>query len=194
MIHALPKSNHAQDHEYFIRQFVTWEQFQTLESAFADIDGVRLIYCEGVLEIVGIGRLHEKICTLLGALLISYFTLKRIRFVSTGAYTQSLQGRTKFQADLSYNFDTEKEISDLCIEVAVTSGNVAKLRKYQLLEVPEVWFWEEGKISIFCLQDADYVQSSNSLCLADLDIEHLEQCLLMDSQLDAMLAFGDRCK
>ena len=191
MIQALAKS----DHEHLVRHFVTCEQFQALESAFADIDWVRLIYCEGVLEIVGIGRLHEMICTLLGMLLGQYFMLKRIRFVSTGAaYTQSLQGRTKFQADLSYNFDIEKEISDLCIEVVVTSGNVAKLRKYQLLEVPEVWFWEERKISVFCLQDGDYVQSSHSLCLPDLDIEHLEQCLLMDSQLDAMLALGDKYK
>ena len=190
MIQALAKS----DNEHLVRQSVTWEQFQTLESAFANIDGVRLIYCEGVLEIVGIGRLHEMICTLLGALLISYFTLKRIRFVSTGSYTQSLKGITEFQADLSYNFDTEKEISDLCIEVVVTSGNVAKLRKYQLLEVPEVWFWEEGKIGIYCWQDGDYVQSSYSLCLPDLDIEHLEQCLLMDSQLEAMLALADRYK
>ena len=76
----------------------------------------------------------------------------------------------------------------------MTSGNVAKLRKYQLLEVPEVWFWEEGKISIFCLRSGDYVQSPHSLCLPDLDIEHLEQCLLMDSQLDAMLALADRYK
>ena len=76
----------------------------------------------------------------------------------------------------------------------MTSGNVAKLRKHQLLEVPEVWFWEEGKISVFCLQDGDYVQSSHSLYLPDLDIEHLEQCLLVDSQLDAMLALADRYK
>ena len=190
MIQALAKS----DHEHLVRHFVTWEQFQALESAFADIDGVRLIYCEGVLEIVGIGRLHEMICTLLGMLLGQYFMLKRIQFVSTGSYTQSLKGITEFQADLSYNFDTEKEISDLCIEVVVTSGNVAKLRKYQLLEVPEVWFWEEGKIGIYCWQDGDYVQSSYSLCLPDLDIEHLEQCLLMDSQLEAMLALADKYK
>ena len=90
MIQALAKS----DHEHIVRQFVTWEQFQALESAFADIDGVRLIYCEGVLEIVGIGRLHEMICTLLGMLLGQYFMLKYIRFVSTGAYTQSSRGRT----------------------------------------------------------------------------------------------------
>jgi len=141
---------------------------------------------------VGIGRSHQMICTLLGMILGQYFMLKRIRFVSTGSYTQSVKGRTEFQADLSYNFDTEKEVSDLCIEVVVTSGNVSKLRKYQLLAVPEVWFWEDGKISIYCLQDGDYVEMQSSLGLPDLDIEHLEQCLLMDSQLDAMLAFADR--
>jgi len=34
----------------------------------------------------------------------------------------------------------------------------------------------------------------SSLCLPDLNIDHLEECLLMDSQLDAMLAFSDRYK
>ena len=107
---------------------------------------MRLTYCEGVLEIVDIGRSHQMLCTLLGAMLGQYLMLNRIRFVSTGSYTQSVKDFAEFQADLSYNFDTEKEVSDLCIEVVVTSGNVTKLRKYQLLAVPEVWFWEEGKM------------------------------------------------
>ncbi len=105
-----------------------------------------------------------------------------------------LKGLTEFQADLSYNFETGKDISDLCIEVMGYKSNVTKLRRYQLLAVPEVWFWEEGKISIYCLQDGDYVEMQGSLGLPDLDIEHLEQCLLMDSQLDAMLTFSDRYK
>ena len=45
------------ENQYLIKQPVTWEQFKTLQSAFNDIGGVRLNYCEGVLEIVGIGRL-----------------------------------------------------------------------------------------------------------------------------------------
>jgi Uma2 family endonuclease len=193
MIQTIAKT----DNQHFIKRSLTWEQFKALQSTFDEIGGVRLIYCEGELELMGIGRLHEMICTLLVMLLGQYFMLKRIRFTSTGAYTQSVRGLTEFQADLSYNFDAldidrEKEISDLCIEVVVTSGNVTKLRKYQLLAVPEVWFWEDGKISIYCLQEGEYMQRSNSLCLPDLDINHLEQCLLMDSQLDAMLAFTGR--
>jgi Uma2 family endonuclease len=189
MIQTLTKS----EDQYLVRT-VSWEQFKTLQSAFSEIGGFRMTYCEGVLEIVGIGRLHEMICTLLGAYLISYFALKRIAFVSTGAYTQELRGITEFQADLSYNFEIEKEVSDLCIEVVVTSGNTKKLKKYQLLEVPEVWFWQDGTISIYVLQDGEYTEVKSSFLLPELDICHLEECLLMDSQLESILAFQDRYK
>lgn len=188
MIQTLAKT----ENQYLIKQSVTWEQFKTLQSAFDDISGVRLNYCEGVLEIVGIGRLHEKIVTMLVMLIGVYCGLKRIRCISTGAYTQQLSGSTEFQADLSYNFDIEKEVSDLCVEVVVTSGSTKKLRKYQLLGVPEVWFWQDGKISIFLLKDGQYEQRALSFWLPDLDIAHLEQCLLMDSNLEPFLAFQER--
>jgi Uma2 family endonuclease len=190
MIQTLTKS----EDQYLVKRTVTWEQFKTLQSAFAEIGGVRMIYCEGVLEIVGIGRLHEMTVALLGLLLGQFFVMNRIAFVATGAYTQELRGSTEFQADLSYNFDIEKEISDLCIEVVVTSGNTKKLRKYQLLGVPEVWFWQDGKISIYSLQNGEYVKTETSICLPNLDLRHLEQCLMMDSQLDSILAFQERYK
>jgi len=41
--------------------------------------------------------------------------------------------------------------------VIVTSGGTKKLRKYQLRQIPEVWFWENGKISIYVLQEGEYV-------------------------------------
>ncbi len=192
MLQTLTNVQSKAENQYLIKQAVTWEQFKTLQSAFDEIGGTQMTYCEGVLEIVGIGRLHEKITALLGLLLGMYFGLKRISFVATGAYTQQLKGSTEFQADLSYNFETEKDISDLCIEIVVTSGGTKKLRKYQLIGVPEVWFWEDGKISIYRLQDAEYAEVAFSEWLPELDISHLEQCLLMDSQLDSFLAFQER--
>lgn len=180
------------ENQYLVKRSVTWKQFKTLQSAFNEIGGMRMIYCEGELEIMGIGRLHEMICALLGLLLGRYFMLKRIQFVATGSYTQELQDITEFQADLSYNFDTEKDISDLCIEIVVTNGSTKKLRKYQLLGVPEVWFWQNGKIRIYRLEHDEYVEVKTSVWLPDLDIAHLEECLLMDSQLDAMTAFEQK--
>jgi len=133
MIQTLTNVQSKAENQYLIKQAVTWEQFKTLQSASDEIGGVQMTYCEGVLEIMGSGRLHEKITALLGLLLGMYFGLKRISFVATGAYTQQLKGSTEFQADLSYNFETEKDISDLCIEIVVTSGGTKKLRKYQLI-------------------------------------------------------------
>jgi len=179
------------DSQYFIKHCVSWEQFKTLQSAFAEVGNVRLMYCEGILEIMGIGRFHELIWAMLTGLLLTYFSIKRITFIPTGAYTQSVGGKTEFQADLSFNFETEKDISDLCIEVVVTSGSIKKLKKYQLRQVPEVWFWEDGNITIYTLKDSEYIQSQ-SLFLPDLDLRHLEKCLLMDSQLAAMQAFREK--
>ena len=84
--------------------------------------------------------------------------------------------------------------TDLCIEVIVTSGGTKKLRKYQLSQIPEVWFWENGKISIYVLQEGEYVAVEKSMFLPDRDRSHLEDCLLMDSHLEAMLAFQSRYK
>jgi Uma2 family endonuclease len=180
--------------QYLVKQAVTWEQFKALQSAFEEIGGVRLNYCEGVVEIVGIGLLHEMIAALLGLLLGQYFVIKRMRFTSTGAYTQSIATKLEFQSDLSFAFGSDPKVTDLCIEVVVTSGSVKKLRKYQLRNIPEVWFWQDGKIRIYRFQDGEYAQVEASGCLTDLDIAHLEQCLLMESQLEAMLAFQERYK
>lgn len=194
MLPTLARADQPTGNQYFVKYPVTWEQFKSLQASFVAIAGVRLVYCEGMLEIMGVGLQHEMISTLLGSLLSFYFLLNRVQFISTGAYSQVVEGQTEFQADLSYSFNGRKEVSDLCIEVVVTSGSVQKLRKYLLRGVPEVWFWEDGKIAVYSLQNDGYVQLESSLCLPDLDIKHLEQCLLMDSHLDAMVFFADRYK
>jgi Uma2 family endonuclease len=120
MIQTLAKT----ENQYLVKRAVTWKQFKTLQSAFDEIGGVRMVYCEGELEIV-----------------------------------------------------------------VVTSGGVKKLKKYQLRGIPEVWLWENGKISIYRLVDGEYAKRDRSEWLPELDIEHLEQCLLIESQLDSILAF-----
>ena len=189
MIQTLAKA----ENQYLVKRAVTWEQFKTLQSAFDEIGGVRMVYCEGELEIMGIGLLHEMISSLLGMLLGYYFTIKRIRFTATGAYTQTIEPKLEFQADLSFAFGNDPAKTDLCIEVVVTSGSLKKLRKYQLRSIPEVWFWQDGKVNIYRLENNEYIEVETSVCLPELDIAHLEHCLLMVSQLDAMTAFAEKC-
>ncbi|PZU96385.1 MAG: hypothetical protein DCE90_10050 [Pseudanabaena sp.] len=47
MIQTLAK----EENQYLVKWAVTWEQFKTLQSAFDEIGGVRMNYCEGELEI-----------------------------------------------------------------------------------------------------------------------------------------------
>jgi Uma2 family endonuclease len=173
---------------------ISWEQFTKIHEAFDGIGGLRLIYCEGVLEIVPISKTHELICYLLGLLLGLYFTQKKIRFFPSGAYTQRVEGLAEFQSDLSFSFGADKDVPDLCIEVVLSSGGMDKLRKYQLRGVPEVWFWQDNQITVYCLVEGQYQLWGNSRLLPDLDLGFLCECLGQDSPLSASLMFAERYK
>lgn len=99
----------------------------------------------------------------------------------TGSVTQEQEGEASAQADESYCFGTAKAIPDLSLEVIFTSGSVAKLRRYQALGVPEVWFWQDGLFTLHRLGDSGYTQIERSWIpeLAELDLELLTRCVLM---------------
>lgn len=171
---------------------ISWEQFFTIQRALADLPGMRLIYCERVLEIMPLSKTHEFICHFMGMLLGLYFLHKRIRFFPSGAYSQRIEGITEYQSDLSYSFDTDKDVPDLCIEVVITSGAMHKLRKYQLRGVPEVWFWQNHQIVVYRLVQGNYELQPQSLCLPDLDLGFLCVCIQQDDPLQASLLFRER--
>jgi Uma2 family endonuclease len=174
------------------RSGISWEQFIHIQQAFADLPGIRLTYCEGVLEIMPLSKQHEFICHLLGILLGLYFIHQRIRFFPSGAYSQILEGVTEYQSDLSYSFDQDKDIPDLCIEVVITNSRMDKLRKYQLRGVPEVWFWQDGQIKVYSLVEGNYQLREKSGLLPDLDLVFLCACLQQDDPLQASLQFQTR--
>ncbi|MEO0410106.1 MAG: Uma2 family endonuclease, partial [Cyanobacteria bacterium P01_A01_bin.135] len=114
-------------------------------------------------------------------------------FEPTGSMTQEREGEVSAQADESYCFGTSKPIPDLVIEVIVTSGGPDKLKRYQALDVPEVWFWQDGVFSLYRLRQAGYetVTRSEIPELAQLDISVLARCVLAaeTSRLEAAKQF-----
>ena len=133
---------------------ISWTQLETLETAFENVGGVRLSYCEGVLEIMNLSPEHEDAKRTISLLLESYLREKKIRFYSRGSATLSNpELGAKKEPDESYNIGTKKAIPDLAIEIVVSSGGINKLKLYQCLGIPEVWFWEDGVLSIYQLQE-----------------------------------------
>ena len=74
-----------------------------------------------------------------------------------------------------------------------TSGDLSKLVRYQALDIPEVWFWQDGLFILYRLKDRDYVQIARSEIseLTGLDMHVLTHCVLMTatSRLDAANEF-----
>lgn len=175
--------------EQIVKTGVDWQQFKAIQAAFDGIAGVRLNYCEGELEIVGLSKQHEAFRCLLALLIGAYFEEMGIEFFPSGSYSQIVEGVTEYQADLSYCVETDKDIPDLSIEIVITSGSQKKLEKYRHKGVPEVWFWNKGKFALYQLKAQGYVQIFSSRVLAQMDIDLLVRCLSMPSSLEALKTF-----
>jgi Uma2 family endonuclease len=159
----------------------TWEQFKFIQKGFDGAPGVRLSYYNGAIEILMPGQDHETFARVIGYLVTTFLVERGIFFKPTGAMTQEKEGVVSAQADESYCIGSVKPIPDLSIEVVFTSGSTSKLERYRALGVPEVWFWEDGLLTLYHLRDGSYerIERSQLLGLNDLDLDLLRRCILM---------------
>ncbi|MEZ2251992.1 Uma2 family endonuclease [Microcoleus sp.] len=168
---------------------ISWSQLEAVGTALAEVPGVRLFYLDGCLEIMTLSLEHEEINGTLRSLIEAYMREKNIRFYIRGRATlgsEETLGRK--EPDESYNLETKKVNPDLVIEVVLTSGGLDKLQFYQRIGVREVWFWEDGLITIYHLRE-EYEKVSRSLLLPDLDVDLLSRYVNYFDQYDAVTEF-----
>jgi Uma2 family endonuclease len=133
---------------------------------------------------------HEIIVHLLSMLLGIYFAEMDIDFIPTGSATLESEAKgASVEPDLSFCFGNKLGDRDLAIAVIFTSGNVTKLERYKRFNTKEVWFWEDGKFSIYRLREDGYETIDQSECLPNLDLALLAHCLLMAEPRSALKAF-----
>jgi Uma2 family endonuclease len=158
-----------------------WERFKFIQKGFEGSSRVRLFYYDGTIEILMPGQDHETFAHIIGYLITTFLVEMGIFFKPTGAMTQEKSGFVSVQADESYCIGSVKPIPDLSIEVVFTSGGISKLERYKALGVPEVWFWEDGLLKIYHLQDGSYelIDRSQLVGLSNLDLDLLQRCILM---------------
>jgi Uma2 family endonuclease len=159
----------------------SWDHFKLIQQGCNQTPGVRLFYHNGTIELLMPGQLHETFSRIIGWMLTYYLAAKQIPFTPTGSVTQELEGQASAQADESYCLGDIKLIPDLSIEIVFSSGNIKKLDRYKILGVPEVWFWEDGVLSLYHLRTDRYeqIQTSELPGLNDLDLALLSRCVLM---------------
>ena len=169
---------------------LTWEQFKTLEPML-DLPGVRLSFLDGILEIQKMpGRKHETAKERIGALLETYLLKAGFDYTPTGSLTLENGSRlVKCEADKSYELGTDRERPDLASEVVVTSSGIDKLEAYKRLQIPEVWFWENSRLSLYALRQQAYEEIASSQLLPELGIGLLVRCVNMPSHVEAIKEF-----
>jgi len=169
---------------------LSWREFKAVEQLLSR-PGVRLSFLDGVLEIRRMpGRKHETAKQRISTLVDLYLEYAGIDFTPTGSVTlESESGRVKREADLSYEWGPNREFPDLAVEVVVTSGGINKLEAYKRLEIPEVWFWENGALRMYSLGADGYAEVDRSFVLPDLDIVLLVRCITIENHLQAMREF-----
>lgn len=169
---------------------LSWREFKIAEQLL-DRPGVRLSFLDGVLEIRKMpGKKHETIKRRIATLLDDYLEFIGIDYTPTGSMTlESEIGLVRRQADESYELGPDRERPDLAIEIVITSGGIDKLEAYKRLQISEIWFWQDGRLSIYALRAGGYEEVQQSEVLPGLDIALLIRCINMPKHVDAVREF-----
>ena len=173
---------------------MTWREFKAVEQLL-DRPGYRLSFLDGLLEIWRMpGELHETVKKRIAALIELFLLMTGFDFTPTGAMTlESEAGAVKREADESYKLTPDSVYPDLVIEVVFTSGGINKLAAYQRLQIPEVWFWEDGVLAIYHLRASEstigYERVAHSELLPGLDLALLQRCITMVNHVEAVRLF-----
>ena len=185
--------NGTEPEERIILCGLSWRRYLALDKALGDDrPGPRFYYLGGDLEIMTTSHEHERIKKWIGDLLAIYFEEAGTEIMPRGQATMRLAlQQAGAEPDESWCLDEEKEFPDLVLEIALTSGGVNKLELYHRFQVPEVWFWREGRLKTFVLRPdgSAYQEVSRSRLLPELDITLLERCASIPSWQHARRQF-----
>jgi Uma2 family endonuclease len=155
---------------------VSWQEYEILGATLSDRPGLRMTYLEGTLEIMTTSREHEALKTTIARLIEAYAEETDIDLNGYGSMTFKKAARQRgLEPDECYSVGAMGDIPDIALEVVITSGGIDKRRVYAGLQVPEVWFWQDGIFSLYRLEGSEYLPVANSRFLPQLDLSHLKR-------------------
>jgi Uma2 family endonuclease len=164
---------------------MTWEQYEALLQELGDDRHLpRITYSSGTLELMSPLLAHERPHRLIAAIVTTLLEHQQRDWEDFGSITFQkpkqvglepdtcfyIQNATQVRALMRVNL-TEDPPPDLAIESDVTSKTT--LEAYALLQIPELWIYDRGKLHIWLLQGDDYQASQQSLVFPDFPIVSL---------------------
>lgn len=171
---------------------ISWELYCALDAARGESASPRLTYCDGVLEIMNPGKAHEGVKTRIGRLVETYCDERNIDIEGFGSWTLRAEAiKRGAEPDECYVVGSAERVTtatvpDFVIEVVETRGGVLKLDVYRGLGVPEVWFYQNGQMSVYVLAEGFYLKGRESVALPGLDFGLIERCVKLSTSREAL--------
>ena len=158
---------------------ISWETYQQLVEDQMGKRSVRLTYDSGDLEIMVVSYKHGNYSSYLELIVAAIADLFEIDFVPAGTTTFRGEKKKKgFEGDGSFYFKnaqiirgkSEIDLSfdpppELVIEVDIKHGSLSKFPILAAVGVEEIWRFDGENIIFYRLENEDYKQVAESVCL-----------------------------
>jgi Uma2 family endonuclease len=165
---------------------VTWEQYEALlDELGGDRRVPRINYCDGTLEIMSPLPAHERPHRIIADIVKALLDAQERPWEDFGSTTFKKPKQAGLEPDTCFYVDDTATLvrhlmrmdmtidppPDLAIEADVTSKTT--LDAYQVLRVPEVWVYDNGKLTLYQLQADGYQPTTTSRIFPDLDLREM---------------------
>ena len=164
---------------------VTWEQYEDLLAELGEERRIpRINYCNGTLELMSPLPAHERPHRIIGYIVTAILDAQRREWEDFGSTTFKKSKRAGLEPDTCFYIQNAERVRDLqrmdmtqdpppdlAIEADVTSKTT--LEAYAVLQVPEVWIYDNGKLKIHLLQNGEYQESAISPTFPDVAIAEI---------------------
>ncbi|HHP7243357.1 MAG TPA: Uma2 family endonuclease [Elainellaceae cyanobacterium] len=175
---------------------VSWTEFEAILEELGNHRSTRITYDSGVLEIMAPLPEHEYFKETIGDTVKDIAEELNLDYESYGSTTWRHRARESgIEADNCFYFQNEVAVRgrvdlnlehdpppDLALEIDITSKSLARFPIYARLGVPETWCYNEGRLSIYLLQQNQYVEAEQSQVFPNLKVQELPK--LMEENRD----------
>jgi Uma2 family endonuclease len=187
---------------------LSWKEYENLLHEYDGVHSLRVSYDDGKVQIMPLSPVHEFYTRFLEQLVGLFSRFCRRKVIHFGSATMKRQSLLKgVEPDASFyiqscviigkKIDLDLEIDpppDLIIEVDIHNESLSRFPIYAALGVGEIWHYDETRLTIYQLQQGQYVAVPASPALPLLTsavlTEFLTRCKDED-QYDTLLAFED---
>lgn len=159
---------------------VTWLEFESILKDLGESRASRIAYSHGNLEIMVPLPEHEIPRDLLSDIVKVLLKFHKKRYQPFGSTTFKKEGIAGVEPDACFYIENYQRMigrrriqpddppPDLAIEADVTSKTT--LDAYEAIQVPEVWIYDSGKLTIYLLVEQKYQKSERSLIFPDIPL------------------------